>query len=250
MRLDFKGQVVLITGATRGIGRQLAADFSKLGARLLLTGTNEEQIKSLQSRAGYSKDPKIRYFCVDFTNAKSTRMFLKELGEFKKVDVCVNNAGINRVNLLDESREEDWDDILTVNLKAPFMVMRAVSKVMKRNRYGRIVNIASIFGLISREKRVIYSASKFGLRGLTVSASNELARHNVLVNAVSPGFVRTDLTARMLSDREIAELTEQIPIRRLATPGEISNVVLFLASSFNTYTTGQNIVVDGGYVNV
>lgn len=250
MRLDFKGQVVLITGATRGIGRQLAADFSKLGARLLLTGTNEEQIKSLRSRAGYSKDPKIRYFCVDFANAKSTRMFLKELGEFKKVDVCVNNAGINRVNLLDESREEDWDDILAVNLKAPFMIMRTVSKVMKRNRYGRIVNIASIFGLISREKRVIYSASKFGLRGLTVSASNELARHNVLVNAVSPGFVRTDLTARMLSDREIAELTEQIPIRRLATPGEISNVVLFLASSLNTYTTGQNIVVDGGYVNV
>jgi 3-oxoacyl-[acyl-carrier protein] reductase len=250
MRLDFKGQVVLITGATRGIGRQLAADFSKLGARLLLTGTNEEQIKSLRFHAGYSKDPKIRYFCVDFTNAKSTRMFLKELGEFKKVDVCVNNAGINRVNLLDESREEDWDDILAVNLKAPFMIMRTVSKVMKRNRYGRIVNIASIFGLISREKRVIYSASKFGLRGVTVSASNELARHNVLVNAVSPGFVRTDLTARMLSDREIAELTEQIPIRRLATPQEISNVVLFLASSLNTYTTGQNIVVDGGYVNV
>lgn len=250
MQLDFQRQVVLITGATRGIGKQLAEDFSKLGASLILTGTNEAQIKSLRAKASGFEESRTRYFCVDFTNPTSTGAFLEGLGRLERIDVCVNNAGINRINLLDECKEEDWDDILAVNLKAPFMIMRTVGKVMKRNGYGRIVNIASIFGIISREKRTIYSASKFGLRGLTVAGSNELARHNILVNAVSPGFVRTELTAHMLNDQEIAELTEQIPLGRLATPEEISRVVLFLSSSLNTYITGQNIVVDGGYVNV
>lgn len=250
MRIDFEGQVVLITGATRGIGRQLAADFSKLDARLVLTGTKEEQIKVLQTSTSAMQESRTHYLCADFTDRKSTGRFLQELMKFDRVDVCVNNAGINRINFLDETREEDWDDILAVNLKAPFMIMRAVSKIMKRNRYGRIINIASVFGVVSREQRAIYSASKFGLRGLTVASSNELAKYNVLVNTVSPGFVRTDLTASILSEREITELAGQIPVRRLAMPDEISKVVLFLASSLNTYVTGQNIIVDGGYVNV
>lgn len=250
MKVDFEGQVALITGATRGIGKQLAEDFSTLGARLILTGTKEEQIQALRRSSRGLDESKVRYFCVDFADRTSTGAFLEELGKLERIDVCVNNAGINRINYLDETSEEDWNDIMAVNLKAPFMIMRTVGKTMKQNRYGRIVNIASVFGVISREKRSIYSASKFGLRGLTVAGSNELARHNVLVNAVSPGFVRTDLTARILGEREIAELTEQIPVGRFATPDEISKVVLFLASSMNTYITGQNIIVDGGYVNV
>jgi len=250
MNVNFEGQVALITGATRGIGKQLADDFSKLGARLVLTGTKEEQVQALRRSSRGLDESKIRYFCVDFTDPASTGAFLEELGKLERVDVCVNNAGINRINYLDETREEDWNHIVAVNLKAPFMIMRTVSKTMKQNRYGRIVNIASLFGVISREKRAIYSASKFGLRGLTVAGSNELARHNVLVNAVSPGFVRTDLTASTLSEHEIAELTDQIPVGRFAMPDEISRVVLFLASSLNTYITGQNIIVDGGYVNV
>jgi len=128
--------------------------------------------------------------------------------------------------------------------------MREISRKMKKNRYGRIVNISSIFGVISREKRSIYSASKFGLRGLTVAASNELAKHNIMINTISPGFVLTDLTRSILSQNEMDELAEQIPAKRLANPDEISRVVLFIASSLNTYITGQNIVVDGGYINV
>jgi 3-oxoacyl-[acyl-carrier protein] reductase len=129
------------------------------------------------------------------------------------------------------------------------MITRKVSKIMKSNGYGRIVNISSIFGVISRGKRSIYSITKFGLRGLTLAASNELARHNILVNAVSPGFVLTELTKGILSKKEIADLSKQIPVGRFARPEEISKVVLFLASDMNTYITGQNIIVDGGYVN-
>lgn len=139
---------------------------------------------------------------------------------------------------------------MNVNLKAPFLITKTVGRKMKRQGYGRIVNIASVFGVVSREQRAAYSSSKFALRGLTMAVSNELARHNVLVNAVSPGFILTDLTRRILSEQEIVDLAQQIPMRRFGKPEEIAKVVLFLASSMNTYLTGQNIIVDGGYVNV
>lgn len=250
MRIDFKNQTVLITGATRGIGRQLADDFAKLGARLILTGTRKDEIKTLNKLAQKNPENKRIYYCVDFTDSKSVNEFIKEIRKNKKIDICVNNAGINKIDYIDEARIKDWDDIMAVNLKAPFLIIREVSRIMKKNRYGRIVNISSIFGVISRPKRSIYSASKFGIRGLTVAASNELAQYNILVNAVSPGFVLTDLTRRILTKKEIVELKKRIPRGRLAAPEEISRVVLFLASPLNTYLTGQNIIVDGGYINV
>lgn len=250
MRIDFEGRVVLVTGATRGIGKQIALDFAELGAELILTGTHKDQIEMLNRNIEKSRNLREKYYCVDFTDPASTGTFLAELREYDRIDVCVNNAGINRIEYVDKTKIEDWDDILSVNLKAPFLIIREVSKIMKKNGYGRIINISSIFGVISREKRTIYSASKFGLRGLTIASSNELARHNILVNTVSPGFVLTELTKIILSEQEMAELVAQVPARRFATPEEISKAVLFLASSFNTYITGQNIIVDGGYVNV
>lgn len=246
MKIEYDGQIVLITGATRGIGKQIADDCAGLGASLILTGTDSEQIKKLNNTYANKR----KYYCVNFSDNESTGSFIEELKNYKKIDVCINNAGINRINYIDETLVEDWDDIINVNLKAPFVIIREISKIMKKNRYGRIVNISSIFGVISREKRSIYSTSKFGLRGLTVAASNELAKYNILVNAVSPGFVLTELTRSMLSQKEMNELAEQVPVKRLAHPDEISRVVLFIASSLNTYITGQNIVVDGGYINV
>lgn len=250
MTFNFDGQVVLVTGATRGIGRQIAEDFGKLGARLLLTGSDPQQIQHLNRSLSRETRKSVRYLCVDFTNAASTAAFLKQIEHLERIDVCVNNAGINRINLLAASRDKDWDDIMAVNLKAPFLLTRSVSRIMKNNGYGRIVNIASIFGIISREKRSIYSASKSGLLGLTVASSNELARHNVLVNAVSPGFILTDLTKKMLSKSERSDLAARVPVGRLALPAEISPVIVFLASRLNSYLTGQNIIIDGGYVNV
>ena len=250
MKIDFEGQVILITGATRGIGRQIADDFAELGAELILTGTNEDEINALNRSIEELENPKKKYYCADFLDANSAEKFLDELRDYSRIDVCVNNAGINRIDYIDETKTKDWDDIIAVNLKAPFLVTREISKIMKKNGYGRIINIGSIFGSISREKRSIYSSSKFGLRGLTVASSNELARYNILVNTVSPGFVLTELTKSILSDEEMTELASQVPIKRLATPDDISKAVLFLASGFNTYITGQDIIVDGGYVNV
>jgi 3-oxoacyl-[acyl-carrier protein] reductase len=249
MEIDFSNQIALVTGATRGIGKQIAEDLARLGANLILTGTKKDQIEVLNDVSNDDVKGKKKYYCVDFTNAESTEAFVEELKSFDKIDICINNAGINRIDYIDETRTRDWDDIISVNLKAPFLVIREVGNIMKRNGYGRIINIASILGVISKEKRSIYSSSKSGIIGMTMAASNELARYNVLVNAVSPGFVLTDLTKRILDKKEIEALEAQIPAQKLAGPADISNVVLFLASTFNTYITGQNIIVDGGYVN-
>lgn len=250
MKIDFSGQVALVTGGTRGIGKQIADDLFDLGADLILTGTNSKQIEELNHSLPPEKRERVKYIAADFRDSENIKQFTEQIMICERIDVCVNNAGINRINYIDETLLEDWDDIITVNLKAPFMIIREIAKTMKKNNYGRIVNIASIFGVVSRVKRSIYSTSKFGLRGLTLSVANELARHNILVNSVSPGFVLTELTKSILTNEEMSELADEIPAGRLATPDEISRVVIFLASSFNTYIAGQNIIVDGGYVNV
>jgi len=250
MKIDFQGQTVLVTGATRGMGKQFADDFARLGANLILTGADKNNIETLNREAKHDRQASRKYYAVDFANAESTKAFIETIEGYQKIDVCINNAGINRINFIDETLIEDWRDILNVNLEAPFMITRAVCRSMKKNRYGRIINIASIFGVISKAKRSIYTTTKFGLRGLTVSSAIELAPYNVLVNSVSPGFVLTELTKNILSEAEMEDLARQVPIGRFAEPDEISRVVLFLASSLNTYLTGQNIVVDGGFVNV
>jgi len=250
MKIDFSGQSILVTGGTRGIGKQIADDFADLGAKLIITGTNKKKIDALNKMAIRNKKVKKKYVAVNFTDKKSLKYFLDEISSYGDIDVCINNAGINRINYIDDTLVEDWEEICAVNLEAPLLITREISKIMKKNKYGRIVNISSIFGVISREKRSLYSISKFGIRGLTITSSIELARHNILVNAVSPGIVLTDLTRTILSKEEIDELSMQIPVGRLARPDEISKIVLFLSSKHNTYITGQNIIVDGGFVNV
>ena len=248
--IDFSGKVVLITGATRGIGAALARDFCAAGADLILTGTDSQQINELNRNNADAGVTNIRYVQADFANAASLQSFLDDIARCKRIDVCINNAGTNRIDFIDSTKVEDYDLLTQVNLRAPFLIIRQVSRLMKRANYGRIVNIASIWSVITKAKRSIYSTTKFGLVGMTKAVAAELGVYNVLVNAVSPGFTMTELTQTVLSDKEIQEISTQIPVNRFAQPEEISKVVLFLASDMNTYITGQNIVVDGGFVSV
>ncbi len=248
MKLSFEGKTILITGSTRGIGKKIAEDIFQLGGIVLITGTNPDQIKELN--ACEANDKRKKYFCVDFSSIESINNFLLELDKIAKIDVLVNNAGINKLNFIEDIELKDWQDMISVNLTGPLWLMKNLSKKMKAHGYGRIVNIASIFSKISKERRSAYSATKFGINGLTVGISNDLARYNILVNTVSPGFILTDLTRKNLSSEEIDQLTSQIPAKRMGQPEDISRVVAFLASDLNSYITGQNIVVDGGFVNV
>jgi 3-oxoacyl-[acyl-carrier protein] reductase len=249
MNLNFAGKTILVTGGTRGIGKQIADDLALLGAKLILTGTHPEQIAELNQIAHNNNLNKI-YYCLDLLNKKSLDNFIENLEAYQKIDGLINNAGINRLNFINDIIEDDWDDMLAVNLSAPFKLLKAVSKKMIIHQYGRVINIASIFSKISKEKRSVYSAAKFGLHGLTVGVSNDLARHNIMINTLSPGFVMTDLTRKNLSQIEIEQLANQVPAKRLGEVKDISNVAVFLLSEMNTYLTGQNIIVDGGFTNV
>lgn len=248
LKIDFSGKTVIITGATHGIGKKIAADFYDLGANLLLTGTGRMQIQA-ENRSVKDKG-RVKYFSLDFLDEESIERFLSDIKSYGRIDVCVNNAGINRISYIYNTPINDWDDILKVNLRGPFILMKEIGNIMRKNLYGRIVNIASIFGVITKEKRSSYTASKAGLIGLTKTAAVDMARYNILVNSVSPGFIEAGMTKKILSKKEISDLRSSVPMERLGNFEDVSNVVLFLASDLNTYITGQNIVVDGGYVSI
>ncbi|MDA8141174.1 MAG: SDR family oxidoreductase [Desulfobacteraceae bacterium] len=249
LQLDFRGKTALVTGGTRGIGAAIAQHLYEAGAELILTGTDQSKTSALNEAVMKEGKRGIHYLPADFSNEASTTRFLAEIGD-RRIDVCINNAGTNRIDLIDETQMDDYELLSQVNLKAPFRIIRQVNQSMKQCRYGRIINIASIWSVITKAKRAIYSTTKAGLLGMTRAAAVELAPFNVLVNAVSPGFTMTELTAAVLSPQEIEALGAQVPAGRFATPDEIAKSVLFLASDLNTYITGQNIVIDGGFVCV
>jgi len=246
MDLDFSDKISLVTGASRGIGLRIAQDLANRGSKLIVTATSEKSKSKLQKLLGAD----IIFIPVDFLLEKSTEDFFNKLNEINKIDICINNAGITRHNHTFDATENEWDSTHKVNIRAPFLVSKAVAKKMKENSYGRIVNISSIWGHHTRLDRAAYSSSKYGLRGLTSSMAVDLAKHNILVNAVSPGITKTDMVTSIYSKEILQNFAAKIPLGRLATAKDISNVVLFLSSSFNTYITGQSILADGGYTIV
>ncbi len=251
VEINLTGKFALITGGTMGIGAAIADQLHKAGADLLITGVEDRETISqfndeVKSKGIYN----IKYLQVDFTKQASFDHFFETLDEYEKIDICINNAGTNRNNPIDEIKDEDYDLLMEINLKAPFLITRYLSKRMKPKNYGRIVNIASIWSVKSRSGRAVYTITKAGLVGLTKTSAIELAPYNILVNAVSPGFTLTELTKKTLSEDEFKELKSLVPANRFADPGEIAKLVLFLASDLNTYITGQNIIIDGGFTNV
>ena len=251
MECSFNDRIILVTGGTMGIGASIVNNLLDSTAEIIVTGIeNDQATNKLINQFNCKSKNQVRYLSVDFANEKSFKKFLNILDEYNKIDVCINNAGININNPIDEVNLADYKQLLEVNLNAPFLITRLVSRKMKENKYGRIVNIASIWSVITKAGRASYSITKHGIIGLTKTSAVDLAPYNILVNAVSPGFVLTELTKNTLREDGIKEVSEIIPMKRLAEPSEISKIVLFLASDLNTYITGQNIVIDGGFTIV
>jgi 3-oxoacyl-[acyl-carrier protein] reductase len=217
------GYTALVTGASRGIGQAIAQQLAADGYKVLTPSRAEMNLESSKS--------------IDF--------YLSSLHQ--RVDILVNNAGINRIAALDAVNDKDVQDTLQINLVAPLQLIRAITLGMRENKFGRIVNISSIWSVVSRAGRISYSMSKTAINGMTRSLAIELAPFNILVNAVAPGYVLTDLTRHNNSEAELQKIGETIPLQRLADPAEIAKVVAFLCSDKNTYLTGQTIIVDGGY---
>ena len=246
MKIDFSNKTVIVTGGTRGIGAAIVELFQQCNADVIATGTDTKEIDRLNREPSGGK---LKYMHLDFNSNDSVQSFLDFVNKRDRIDVLINNAGVNKIATIDKIDEDEWDWINKVNLRGPFLLTKAVSEIMKKQDYGRILNIASIFGVVSKVKRVAYSTTKWGLVGFTKAVALDLAPHNILVNAVSPGFVDTELTRKILGNKEIEELIDTIPQKRLADAKEIAKTVVFLASDHNTYITGQNIIVDGGFTS-
>jgi 3-oxoacyl-[acyl-carrier protein] reductase len=244
MQIDLTGRVALVTGSTRGIGRAIATTLAGAGARVAVVGRERARAEEAASQLG----GEARGFSCDVADTASVAALVDEVEKsFGSVDILVNNAGLTRDNLLLRIKDDDWDAVLDANLRGAFASIRAASRGMMKRRWGRIINIASIVGVIGNKGQANYAASKAGLIGLTKSVAKELASRNILCNAVAPGFIETDMTARMTPEARTA-MSAQIPLERLGKPEDIAGTVAFLASEHAAYITGQVFVVDGGMV--
>ena len=249
MNLDFVGKTALVTGATRGIGKAIAETLWAAGADVYLTGTKQDEVDKLNEDVLNQAIERKHYLCVDLSNELSIKNFLQQLEEIERIDICVNNAGINIVRDFCEVPFEEFMKVQQVNVFGPRQILSVVVPKMKAQNYGRIVNIASIWSVINRPGRSSYGISKNAIHGLTKALSIELAQFNIMVNSVSPGFTMTELTKTTNTKEQLVELAGRVAAHRLADPQEQANVVAFLCSEQCSYMTGQNLVVDGGYTN-
>jgi 3-oxoacyl-[acyl-carrier protein] reductase len=244
MNIDLTGKNALVTGSTRGIGRAIAEALSGSGARVAVVGRDLARAEEAAAAIGNSAQG----FAADVSDTTAVAKLVGDVeGSFGSIDILVNNAGITRDNLVMRLKDEDWDAVLDANLRGAFAAIRAVSRGMMKRRAGRIINVASIVGIIGNKGQANYAASKGGLIALTKSVAKELASRNILVNAVAPGFIETEMTAAMTPEARTA-LGQQIPLERLGKVADIASAVTFLASDHASYITGQVFVVDGGMV--
>ena len=244
MKISLTNRVALVTGSTRGIGREIADTLGECGAKVAVVGRDREKAAEVARELGRGAAG----FGCDVSDTAAVAQLVADVeGEFGSLDILVNNAGITRDNIVMRIKDDDWNAVMDANLRGAFAAIRAASRGMMKRRWGRIINIASVVGLTGNKGQANYAASKAGLIGLTKSVAKELGSRNILVNAVAPGFIDTEMTAAMTPEARAA-LIGAIPLERLGSPADVAAAVAFLASDQAAYITGQVIVIDGGMV--
>lgn len=240
--------IVLVTGGSRGIGRATCLAFAKAGYDVAVNYAGNQAAAEDTAQACRELNPegKVAVYAANVADADAVdAMFKAVKADFGALDVLVNNAGITRDNLIALTKPEDFDAVVATDLRGVFLCMKAASRIMMRQRHGRIINVSSVVGLRGNTGQVSYSAAKAGVVGMTKSLAKELGLRNITVNAVAPGFIQTDMTGA-LDDKQKAAATQNIPLNRLGTPEDIAGVIAFLASDAAAYITGQVLPVDGG----
>jgi 3-oxoacyl-[acyl-carrier protein] reductase len=244
MRIDLGGRVALVTGSTRGIGKSIAETLAECGARVAVVGRDAGKAQDIASQIS----PEARGFSCDVGDVASVTALVGAVEEaFGSLDILVNNAGLTRDNIMLRLKDDDWDAVIDTNLRGAFVAIRAATRGMMKRRWGRIINISSVVGLVGNKGQSNYAASKAGLIGLTKAVAKEFASRNILANAIAPGFIETDMTNAMTPEAR-ASLVGAIPLERLGVPKDIAAMAAFLASEHASYITGQVLVVDGGMV--
>ncbi|UCH21572.1 MAG: glucose 1-dehydrogenase [Deltaproteobacteria bacterium] len=251
-KFNLKGKSGIVTGGGSGIGKGMASGLVQAGAELIISGRNFEKLESAADELRQYGGPVIPVR-ADMANMGDIKNLVdRTVKEFGKIDFLFNNAGIIRRNPCEDFLEEDWDDVIAVNLKGPFFLAQAVARVMiSQQLKGKIINTSSLIAVQGGKRVPAYAASKGGINQVTKSMANDWAQHNILVNAIGPGWVKTDVTAPLIEDKQRnAEITGRIPLGRWADPQDLAGVAVFLASDASDYITGQTIFVDGGWLSI
>ena len=243
---DLEGKKALITGASGGIGKEIAKVLIEHNAEVCISGRNHEELNALKKSLG----KKCHVVTCDLSKKDEIIELIKKADEFMGyIDILVNNAGITKDNIFLRMSENEWEDVLNVNLNSTFNILKLITKGMVKRKYGRIINISSVVGVTGGAGQVNYSASKAGLIGLTKSLSQEIATRNITVNCIAPGFIETPMTEK-LDDKRKDAILNSIPMNRIGTPKDLSSAIIFLASKESSYITGQTLHINGGlYMN-
>lgn len=241
-------KTAIVTGASRGIGRAIALKLAQDGFNVVVNYSGSQQRAEAVAKEVEAFGVKVLVVQANVSDADAVKALVDTtLETFGSIDVLVNNAGITRDNLMMRMKEQDWDDVIDTNLKSVFLCTKAVTRPMMKQRAGRIINVASVVGVVGNAGQANYTASKAGVIGLTKTSAKELALRNILVNAVAPGFIETEMTDAMPEEAK-AGMLSQIPLAKLGKPEDIADVVSFLASDASRYMTGQVLHIDGGMV--